>query len=364
MSMLTNKYVLAAGTVFAVIIVFFLWPSSGFAREVRSCSSESDSELIKCLDGIVRQEFKSGGLYSASAAFSYFYNHVPAFAGTCHSRGHVLGDLTYYEMYANGSDPSDVDLPSETTACFYGFFHGFFEHVFQDNPDPNFVVSTCEALAKRYEKTHRALKTTCYEAAGHGLELAYTETIPAEKWGDLDAFVEPPFKACETLPAEERFITQCKRGVLTTLSQFVANGHYGFSPEKDLYRMCDAAPNSWDDLCYRAFATSSTLPDLNTLPEHGAYLANIENRGSIVLGLMASVSQRGDRHLEELVDACTNFPDALFAFCARGIAYGWSLNLTADDWKREKILFCEEISRRDRNSELCAQNVKESSYVI
>jgi hypothetical protein len=148
-------------------------------------------------------------------------------------------------LYVPAQSIDAIDFVQETTACGYGFFHGFLEHLVQDRPDPQLVVEVCEKFDQRLGKRMGAIRITCYHGSGHGFALAGAERIPPEEWGDVERFTAEPLRLCESLPgAGEYEIDECRQGVFNILVEWMVAGQYDFAYDtEEPFAFCDALPH-------------------------------------------------------------------------------------------------------------------------
>ncbi len=218
---------------------------------------EKEDMQTECVFRVIDKELRDNGSVAAFASFAHAYEMFPAFvAAGCHRHAHRLGDMTYYGLYVGEEDLDAIDFPEETTACGYGFYHGFLEHLIQDRPESNFVTQTCEYLTKRLSGQMRDIQLTCYHGSGHGFILAQSEKVPKDRWGDLHAFTDVPVRQCDELPkATASDIEQCKEGVFNVIVDWMAINQYGFSyNSKTPFVICDSVILSSRRACYYEMA--------------------------------------------------------------------------------------------------------------
>lgn len=219
-----------------------------------SCRSiELEDEQIDCIYRVIEDELHRGGIAPAMDAFASAYASFNSFASTgCHRHAHRVGDMAYYGIYFGIRDLSKMDFPQETTACGYGFFHGFMEHLIQDNPDPAFVTDVCEGLRERYETRMRDIAIICYHGSGHGFTLAHAEVLRRDKWGDIVAFATKPTLLCEELyRASENEKEDCRQGVFNVIVDWMEDEEYGFRYDTEKpFGSCDLLKTGWLHACY------------------------------------------------------------------------------------------------------------------
>ena len=255
-----------AATLFALVLSLIaldalqeLVPVLRHEAELSQCRqvSRGDRE-VECIFKAVEEELRFHSVSSAMGLFSRAYQRSSSFLAVgCHRQAHRVGDLTYYEKYlAGAADLDAIDLPQSTTACGYGFYHGFIEHFIQDNPDPRFVTKTCEYLQERLGGVMADIRLTCYHGSGHGFMLAQSERVPKGLWGSVKAFTAYPVEQCEKLEkAKPDEIEQCREGIFNVLVDWMELGENGFSmDDRDVFRVCNSVPSMSHKACYYEMA--------------------------------------------------------------------------------------------------------------
>ncbi|MBI4093702.1 hypothetical protein HY417_01955, partial [Candidatus Kaiserbacteria bacterium] len=249
------------------VLVVLLVGSSAYAlpaladwdlnRQIDACSAEHSARAIDCWYGLINAALEHDGITGAMEVFSKIYEQQPLFASTgCHKHAHFVGDQVYYKLYRGTNDIRAIDFPQSSTACGYGIFHGFMEHLIQDNPDIPFVTEICTYLKERYSTVMGDIGTICYHGSGHGLMLAEAERVPKSGWGLVSFFTSTPARTCEALPeASSREIEECREGVYNVLVDWMEQTQYGFAyDEKNPFRICETEPRAWHQACYYEMA--------------------------------------------------------------------------------------------------------------
>lgn len=195
----------------------------------------------------------AGSLTAGFRAFTYLYETYPAFASTgCHRYAHKVGDAAYYNlMLARGLSLEDIDFPQSATACGYGFFHGFFEHLVQNDPDVRTVVENCEYVRATYAREMRGIGTICYHASGHGFMQKQADALPEEMHGNPALMVERPLEECEALPTDEMEVEDCREGVFNVLVDWMETGDFGLSFDLgNPLALCSELEEGWQYACF------------------------------------------------------------------------------------------------------------------
>ncbi len=216
----------------AIVIVMYLNKDDIRIRvEAERCvlSNSKPADQGGCWDTVITNEFHAHGVAMALHAVDLMYRTYPAFLDTnCHRHAHVVGDLAYYEQYAE--DPNlvnDIQLTPDATACGYGFFAGFIEHLIQNHPDPAYFVSTCDDFIARWGNEMKGVRHMCYHAGAHGFMLAIADHATKSEWGNFQTFAGSALQACAKLAAD-RDKERCRQGVVHQLYLWKDAGEFGF----------------------------------------------------------------------------------------------------------------------------------------
>jgi len=273
----------------------------------------------------------AGSLTAGFRAFTYLYETYPAFASTgCHRYAHKVGDAAYYNlMLAHGLSLEDIDFPQSTTACGYGFFHGFVEHLVQNDPDQRTVVAHCEYLRSTYAGTMRDIGTICYHASGHGFMQAQADALPEGMHGNPRLMVRRPLEECEALPTNEREIEDCREGVFNVLVDWMETGDFGLTFDlKDPLGVCAHVEKQWEYACYYELGQNlGKITEGSPLKaaQFSMSIRDAELR-TMTFGVMVAGMMQSAAALDEyttVLDECVHIDDqALYETCVVSSANG------------------------------------------
>lgn len=201
-----------------------------------------DSAKEECVYAKIESELKN---HSTGDALKLFVSALPVLAksGTgCHDSAHRVGDIAYFSLYIFNPESVTFTYPPESMACDYAFYHGFYEHYFQEHPSLKSIVDTCQALPSGPEAYKRVIRQTCFHGAGHGLVLSQVDTLSKSEWGNIHTFTDVPLAMCSKLtglsPDEFR---RCPLGVFAEIAQWRLLKNYGFSfdgPPAERFKNC------------------------------------------------------------------------------------------------------------------------------
>jgi hypothetical protein len=362
---LNKAYIWASVALFVSLGLALLFMLPGDSREARvhQCDREYDNETAKidCWYGVISDAFEEEGTREAFDLFEYVYASFNEFSNSgCHRHAHRVGDMAYYFDYVNHRDLSLVEFPKNANSCGYGFYHGFFEHMVQDVPDPQFVTETCEYLADTIASTAPAISQTCYHGAGHGFVFARADVLTREHEWSPQAFVEEPLALCESLPkANEHEISKCQEGVFNVLVDWMADGEYGLSYDYEQpFLICEEQEEQRREACYYEMAqkmdrASGNDPlriiDFALRPEDPKIQQMI-----MAVGVAGIVQHDPTDDQSQLAMACNDIEHELLQeACFTGIIAGLVEHGVSGDYTNAAV-FCE--------SELLTEDVREQCY--
>lgn len=300
--------------------------------EMQPCLSNHNSDdQIECIFRVLGAEMKAYNVSVGMNAFAVAYDMSPAFVESgCHKQAHRMGDIAYFTRYVGREDFDDVEFPQSTTACGYGFFHGFLEHLIQDHPDPAFVDQTCAYLTQRLGETMGDIRLTCYHGSGHGFVLAQIETLKTSEWGNMRKFTDAPIKKCLALTgANATDREQCMEGIFNVVVDSASGGLYGFTYDlKHPFRACDALPSFEWRACYYEMSQKLDKPSnldpvkLAALTRQAITPALGEMAFKVgIAGIVQQIIADGTEY-RDLVDRCGELSDNYFSICMESVSHG------------------------------------------
>ena len=366
--LLNNKIQYSILAIVAIILFGFVGYNvqSNAARisRIDACSTvyKGEAAQINCWQEIMREEFDKGGTREAFEIFEIVYKNYEVFANTgCHRHAHRVGDMAYYFDYLTHKDFTKMNFPKGATACGYGFYHGFFEHLIQDHPDIDFVTKTCEYMRNNLEEVAPAISQTCYHGSGHGFILARSDELIRESQWSLSALVDIPLNQCESLPkASEREISECRQGVYNVIVDWMADEEYGLSYDRESpFAVCDTQPYGRQKDCYYEMAQKlDSVSDFD--PQKMVSIvekaARVDLRPiSISVGVAGIVQRNPQGDQTDLLKACQRIDiTELRHKCIFGILGGLVEHAIPGSDYKNAINFCE--------AQLLAEDERQKCY--
>lgn len=195
----------------------------------------------ECVYSAIQREMRNEGAEKALLLFSGALPLLTNAKRNCHDLAHRVGDIAYFDLYIYNPSSLKFDYSFDSSICDYGFYHGFFEHLFQEHPGLDFVLKTCDALPTGPEPYREAIRLTCFHGEGHGLLLSQVDKLTRSEWGDIHAFTDAPLAICDKLVGPKVYeLSRCSYGIFAELASWQIAGNYGFSvPEVASARYTD-----------------------------------------------------------------------------------------------------------------------------
>jgi len=335
------------------------------ARSLASCKAlASDDEQVECIFHSIDSAIEKGNLKQGFSIFAGAYRNFTSFSSTgCHRHAHRVGDSVYYRYYILGHDTlDDIDFPQEATACGYGLFHGFLEHLIQDRPDPEFAMSVCEALDQKLSRTMKDIRVICYHGTGHGYTLAHAENLPRALWGNIQEFITTPIAQCNGMTrASESEKEDCRQGVFNVIADWMEEKNYGFSYNTDNpFAACDALPSNIQYACYYEMAQKigglvaahndpvalSVVAAKASTPEFATLAFSVG-----IAGMIQQTIAQGNGY-EAVLDGCDTLSSDLFHTCLESIVWGLYEHGPPQEEYKNVLSLCEEsaVTRHEEES--------------
>lgn len=319
--------VIGCGVILLVAVGFFAYrylPSVRYPLVLLSCKNEADAaHRRRCAYDAIEWEMRRGSA-DAMQLFAAAIVVLPDFTTRgCHGEAHKVGDYAYYRQSAQG----DLTLSHtvESAMCDYGFYHGFFEHYFQNQPSEAQIKETCSQLPQGPDDHLKPLRSMCYLAAGHGLALAQAERVGKERAGTVSEFVDVPIAICDALNDESTPIAsqRCAAGVFAEMARWAVYGNYGFSfatSSRNSFSICDrvGAANKKD--CVYALANISQM----------------KYEGTEILATCAYIEESSG-----------------FLPCVRGTLFGQFINGTTEASIERALSLCDDPVLKVRGRKAC-----------
>jgi hypothetical protein len=330
--LLLRILIIALGTLLLFFGIQLVFSFSEEAKLAHCIGIERENEQIDCVYREIDRIISRNGIEDGFKIFSAAYDMFPSFSGTgCHKHAHRVGDMVYYGIYLSGNkNIVEINFPQETASCGYGFFHGFLEHLIQDNPDPKFVTDTCGSLSNTLGGRMGAIKIICYHGSGHGFILHQSESVSKEKWGDMQAFIDYPIRECESLPkANKGEIEECRQGVFNVIVDWMSDKEYGFTYNtEDPFEACNVLDERLHNACYYEMSQKLDFVSGNDPKKMIDIVSNISDDNlretAFKVGIAGVIQQTivGEDWREKVLAPCLGIGNPYSKYCVASIVDG------------------------------------------
>jgi hypothetical protein len=323
----------------------------------------------QCWDELLSTALETKGIAGAFAVFSKLYKTDKDFVTSgCHAHAHQIGDAFYRDYAAKRRTLVGVELPPETMACGYGFFHGLFEHFFRKNPDIRLVRSICDDLDARYGEVLPLLRINCFHGAGHGL---IPDPPDVGIWGNMHAMVSESLALCDAISTNAGEIEQCKEGVFNVIADWMARGEYGLSyDDDDPLGPCRTLAQSHKEACYYELVMKMSVYENRSLaaiakkfvePIEEPYIAEIVIRSLSASFMQMDIALPSQTHL---LLACRELSAFLQAPCLEGIISGFRSHGEPGNEYKKAVEFCSVSIMSKEERDVCFVHLVQNLWYL
>jgi hypothetical protein len=333
-------------------------------NKIRHCEKiEDGGKQVDCVYRVISSELNDSKFVSALDIFNSANEaELTDFnKGECHRHAHNFGHFLYYEIFLQKGGFDAIEFPQGSTVCSYGIFHGFLEHLVQDNPYQSFVTKTCNYLDEELGDTMRDIKRTCYHASGHGFMMNYAERVDISDWGKLSIFANKALEQCDRLPnLAMRELEECREGIFNVGVNWMTDEQFGFKfDNKNPFAQCDKLDSSSHKLCYREISRKmDSVSDFDPITlqlmlekAHNPELA-LSARSVALGGIVRKLG------FEKTLSRCKDGGKELFKACVSASIYGlYEAGLIQEEYK-EPMKICENnLATNNGLREFCYKTV-------
>lgn len=329
MIMNTSKLKILITCILLLFIFFIVWhkPVSSLLY-VEAADSCIEKEGVDCMLSLIQDVYTSNGVEASYDVFDYFLNNSREFTEVgCHRSAHRIGDVAYYNDYLKHNDLTKMKFPDRSIACGYGYYHGFLEHLIQDNPDPVFVEDTCKYFDSRLGKRMPQIRLVCFHGAGHGFTLSQADDLSGKYWGNALAYAEPAMKKCEAIKsANTKEVDDCRQGVFNVILEWMEDGDFGLVYDGlKSFEICrDLSADHRYDCYYEMGQNTAFLSGFDI--SRAAEIAAAESQyggEKILMYLAGSGMTYSHEQIKKFMGDCLTVPEHLRRVCIRGIIGGF-----------------------------------------
>lgn len=336
------------------------------AEKLVACEQfTNDTQKLDCWYEVMRVVHNKKGTAAAFEVFNTLYENEPMFVNTgCHLHAHRIGDYTYYDNYVLNGDLDAIEFPDGSQVCGYGFYHGFFEHLIQDKPDPGYVAELCEYFDNRLGERMPGMRITCYHGSGHGFALAEVDEGDLSHWGNYTSIIEDPLRLCEQLTeADEGEREECRQGVFNVLVLWMESGEYGLTYDwEDPFWICRDQAEINKHSCYYEVGQKMDRVsdrDLDRAIEVIDAIPDEEFKGMLlhtaVAGFLQSTLTEDAQY--QYMEQCVELEEGLQSDCIAGIVGGVIEHGDPGDEHVKSVELCSLEYLNDTQRAVCFDNI-------
>lgn len=315
-------------------------------------------EKQQCWDEALSSALDQKGIQGAFAEFLKLYKTDAEFVTSgCHVHAHRIGDV-YYEVYASKLKTlQGIELPVETMACGYGFFHGLFEHFFRKYPNIALVRDICDDLDARYGRSIPLIRINCFHGAGHGL---IADPPDPARWGKPQELISQPLSLCDAISPNPSETYACADGIFNVVSSWMGDEKYGMKIDTiNPFWLCSSLAPKYQESCYyEQIMVMTEFEHRDMVAIAKKYIVPIQDRGiaqRTMFSLAAAFLQKDvvlPSHTH-LLQACRQMPQYLQRGCIEGVVNGFIAHGEPGKEKEKASAFCNDRAMTAVEQRIC-----------
>jgi len=308
-----------ASLIGAASVFYFHSPSDASAQEIEVCL-EKGAQKEQCLNDLIERAGKEN-IDAGLDMLAQVYTRDQEFANSCHGTTHTLGEFAYDDF----KNETNFSLSPKTAYCGFGFFHGFMEALLAEGGDIGEARRFCDWADGDLHDATAGVSVACYHGIGHGI----VDGSDTATWGDVDAFIAPGLKLCDTLGDNLEHKTRCASGVFNSLGGAFFEPKYRLPLDNsDPYAICRTQKLEYQKkACYDQM-NSYVVPSTQSFAEALALAATTPEKEyrqltvTTVAALAAKQTLASNSDAARDLGACLRLETGLRVTCANGFANG------------------------------------------
>ncbi|MEL6802872.1 MAG: hypothetical protein AAFO91_03705, partial [Bacteroidota bacterium] len=190
--------------------------------------ARSGTERAGCWKADFTKLITEEGMDVAFDEFTHQYDTDPVFASICHDILHYFGRAAY-EHYQTDAETT---VRPETTACGYGYYHGFIELSLEQSGGTGLEIAKayCEDLNHNLGFATKIIARNAANACKHGIGHAVFDTIDGSLWGDMQAMTDHGIDMCRSVYTNEYdSFERCATGIYNSLANALSSESYNLA---------------------------------------------------------------------------------------------------------------------------------------
>ncbi len=319
--MVKSKVILAIIVVFIIFEAIFLFTNQAKSSPTTklACQSLKSSQKLQCWENLMDQTLQKQGLDQAFVLMDNLFQTESNFVLDCHGFAHLLGE----KAYSIFSSKKDFTIPSKTSYCGYGFYHGFMEKLLHSYGTLDQARAFCKYVGEKLKDTNSDAESACYHGIGHG---AVEDVTDPKLFGNPQAIIQPSLDLCKKVSANSDQLFRCDTGVFNALEIVTTQGKYNLSYKDGPLAICKDQPDEYKRACYTQMVVAvmnvtgndfeKAAQILNTIPEEAIATESLS-------GLVVELVRLGKVDFQTTINYCRSLPNRFHLPCITGFGEGF-----------------------------------------
>lgn len=207
----------------------------------------ANAASVECWNYQISEALTTGGVDAAFTELDTLYKTYPAFAQSCHSFAHTLGEAAYRQY----NETKKADLSAKSNYCGYGFYHGFMETLLHTTGDVQQAQDFCKYVGDQLQAETSDAEGACYHGIGHGA----VDGGDQRAWGNAQSFIEPGIQLCEQVAGNDRTefgkLYRCVTGAYNAVEILSQDPKYKLEIiSTNPFYLCPSQPVAFQEGCY------------------------------------------------------------------------------------------------------------------
>ncbi|MBI2108577.1 MAG: hypothetical protein HYT93_00145 [Parcubacteria group bacterium] len=301
---------------------------------------ENNKKQSACWRSLLFSQLKNNGIDTTFSILESLYKTELGFRETCHGITHDLGIESYQYFLKN----KDLILTTKSSACAYGFYHGFMEALLTHTGDIQQAREFCLFIDKKITPDIPDATLQCFHGIGHGI-IDMQVTFNGRQQ-DKEMLIKDALSFCESASRTDEELYRCASGIYNSVANIYILEKNWSLKQDEIISLCTHQPEKYKESCYGNMNSLMFRAADNNLGKSLIFINEIEEqyRESAVrylsnLSVIYTILQ--DKDYDEEVGACRSLPDILYTACLEGLVHGLLEHGQPREEYKKVIDFCE-----------------------
>ena len=340
--------------IFLALFVFVALNSQPQQDLKNPCQNMTKSQKQQCWQDLMESTLNSAGLDQAFTLMDQLFKNETDFASDCHGFAHLLGEKAYQFF----SERSKFSLPSKTSYCGYGFYHGFMEKLLYSGGSLDQAKAFCKYAGEVLSQRNADAEGACYHGIGHG---AVEDVTDPKLFGNPQAIIQPSLDLCEKISENQEKLFRCITGVFNALEIVTSENKYNLSLNReDPLWICRTQPQKYKRACFTQMVVAVMNVTGNDFEKSAQILNTIEEDDLATESLSGLVVERirlGNTDYQQTLDFCRGLPNRFQIPCISAFAEGFLKYGPPEKEYVEAIKFCSSPLLQEFEKSPCFERV-------